>query len=104
MENNNPNVNINPNKVYGSSVLEQIPTPVEEEAFNDQETTKFTDEEIAEMRQELKAGDEGVVKEKITTDALSGVTASSKVSDEYAELDKIDASVEAHNIRGKTLR
>lgn len=103
MENNNPNVNINPNKVYGSSVLEQIPTPVEDEAFNDQETTKFTEEEIAEMRQELKAGDEGVVKEKITTDALSGVTASSKVSEEYAELDKIDASVEAHNIRGKTL-
>lgn len=83
-------------KIYGKSVVGEI---VDNETPAFEEDT-LTDEEINELRSDLKSNNSGTVKEKTTTDAISGVK-NSTVDDE--ELDKIVDIINEQDIRGKTI-
>lgn len=84
-------------KVYGASVLDNIPNEDSDDAFND----IVDGTQIEADREELKSSDIGKVNATVTTDAINGIKTSTVNDDE--ELQTIEAILNEQDIRGRTI-
>ena len=87
-------INEKENKIYGSSILKNDERLIDDESnIFDEMKKEYNEEEISDMRNELKTAlPDNRVKDRVFTDAISGIKSAEKIEDDSKSIsDIIDA-------------